>query len=64
MINAGERYRSGLGLTLDIHRVAKDGAWADVTVTDPGGTSWRKRQRLRDGTFPFGVQRVEKGVPA
>jgi hypothetical protein len=53
-----QRYRTDQGLVIDVNRVAHDESWADVTVTDPGGSSWTKRQRLAHGELPFGAELV------
>lgn len=46
-----------MGVRFTVTRVAKDDSWADVVVVSPSAT-WRKRQPLRDGWFPFGVTRI------
>lgn len=37
---------------IGVRRVSRDGAWADIVVSD-GRTMWSKRQLLLDGTFTF-----------
>ena len=49
----GEKYWTTTGEHLVVLRVARDGAWADVQVVQRNGATWRKRQPLRDGEFPF-----------
>ncbi len=59
-MHKGQRYISGLGMRFRVNKVAHDDSWVDVTVTDPVGNSWPKRQRLVRGEFPFAVELVEE----
>lgn len=57
MITKGERYRTRYGFQLRVLRVAHDGAWADLQITDQRGVTWRKRQPLQGGEFTYTVRR-------
>jgi hypothetical protein len=57
-VHRRQRYKTGLGLIIDVRRIAADESWADVTITDPGGVSWTKRQRLTHGELPFAAELV------
>jgi len=58
----GDRYvvhadqRPCVRVFIEVTRVARDGSWADIFCLTVG-RSWGKRQLLRDGQLPFGVQR-------
>ena len=51
-------YAERFNTAIEVLQVAKDRSWADVIVRSDVGTSWRKRQPLRDGRFPFQVRRT------
>lgn len=49
----GYVYKTDDGARISITRVARDGSWADIIVTQPNGASWVKRQPLLDGLLPY-----------
>lgn len=59
-LQIGDVFFAPDGTRITINRCARDGSWADITVTQPHGASWRKRQPLRAGRLPFDAVRVEE----
>jgi hypothetical protein len=49
----GATYYDERGDAIRTYRVAKDGSWADIHITQPGGDFSSKRQPLKAGRFPF-----------
>ena len=45
-IKAGDRYKWGSHIHIEITRVATDESWADIRAIGPSGNSWRKRMPL------------------
>ena len=41
------------GLLVTVRRVSASGEWADILVQGRASTEWTKRQRLKDGEFPY-----------
>lgn len=64
MIERGQMYRAlESGVTIAVRRVAKDGSWADIEVHSSATTlAWRKRQKLRNGRFPYAVEPYSAGA--
>lgn len=61
MIRRGEDfYTPDYHLTFQVVRVSCTGSWADI-VCYQRGHQWRKRQPLRNGAFPFRVERIVDG---
>jgi hypothetical protein len=45
VVKSGDRFAWAFH-SIVVNRVARNGSWADVTVTQPFGASWNKRQPL------------------
>lgn len=56
---AGETFVTANGDRILVRRVARDGTWADVVVTQLHGASWNKRQPLLCGAFMVPCEKVE-----
>lgn len=46
MIKKGDKFIWHGQVTIEVTRVAKDEAWADVIASGPHGNSWSKRMAL------------------
>jgi hypothetical protein len=47
----GETYETIDGMRVHVRRVSRDGAWADIVVSQPSGARWTKRQPLSNGVL-------------
>lgn len=55
-VQKGQLWRDRWHATIEVTRVARDGAWADIHVYQGAtGSDWTKRQPL---PFPFSWERV------
>lgn len=54
-VKKGDRFRA-MGAEVEVRRVSGAGTWADITVTQASGASWRKRQPL---PFPDGWKKQQ-----